>query len=199
MKDFIYEYGDGLYLNLTNDCPMCCTFCVRNQTDSLGNAECLWLDHDPSAEEVVAELEQLDLSKYKEVVFCGYGEPTCQTEVLTKVADYLKEKTKLPVRLNTNGLGNLLYDVPIMPFLMGRIDAISISLNAPNAERYIELCNPVFGEEAYASMLKFAESAVRVIPDVTLTVVDVLSPEEIEACRKIATDMGAKFRVRPCL
>jgi len=197
MKNFLYEYCDGLYFNLTNDCPNCCEFCIRDRQDGFGSCSDLWLDYEPTAEEVIAELEQMDLSKYKEFVFAGFGEPTCACEAIIKIADYLNEKSEMPIRLNTNGLGNMLYDVPIMPFLMGRIDIISISLNAPNAERYVEICNPVFGLDAYPAIMKFAESAARVLPVTILTVMEgTLTEDEIEECRQIAEKMGAGLVVR---
>ena len=71
-----YEVGGNLYLNITNRCPCACTFCIRTLCDGAYGSDPLWLEHEPSQEEIFAALEQRDLSRYREVVFCGFGEPT---------------------------------------------------------------------------------------------------------------------------
>jgi TatD family-associated radical SAM protein len=197
---YTYEVGDGLYLNITNACTCDCDFCVRRAQDAVGNADTLWLDREPSAEEVLAELETRDLSRYREAVFCGYGEPTLRLGTLLAVARGIKaRRPEMPVRVNTNGHGSLAAGRDIIPELRGLADALSISLNYPDAASYAEHCRPNLGERAYAAVLDFAAQAARHIPDVTLTVVDVLTPEQAEACRRAAEGLGAKFRVRPQL
>lgn len=197
-NDFMYDYGGGLYFNLTNRCPCSCSFCVRSKVDSLGSADNLWLDREPSADEVIAAIKKTDLSKYTEVVFCGYGEPLVRLKELIAIADYIKEVSDLPVRVNTNGLGNLIHGRDVMSELAGHVDAVSVSLNAPDSKRYVEICRPEFGEAAYEAMLEFARSAVRIMGDVTMSVVDVISEDEIAKCSEIARKIGAKFRVRGC-
>ncbi|MGI5825150.1 MAG: TIGR04100 family radical SAM protein [Bacillota bacterium] len=195
--DFMYDYDDGLYFNLTNRCPCRCGFCIRGKVDALGSAENLWLKNEPTADEVIAVLRQVDF-KYNEIVFCGYGEPMERVDDILKIADFIKENYALPVRINTNGLGDLINKKDTVRMLAGHIDAVSVSLNAPNSERYQEICKPVFGGEAYPAMLDFTKRAVAVIPDVTMSVVNVISSEEIEECRAIAEKIGVKFRVRNC-
>lgn len=197
MSEILYIYGGKLYANLTNRCPCRCSFCIRGQADGLGSAQSLWLEHDPSWEEIQKAFESYDLKKYGEVIFCGYGEPMCALDHLLKACQYLKG-LPFPVktRLNTNGLGDLIQGRPTAPLLKGWIDAVSISLNAPDAERFNTLCRPSFGTDAYEAMLHFAEECKEVIPKVQFSVVDVISPEEIDRCRKIAEGMGIPLRVR---
>ena len=106
MEDILYVYGDSLYVNLTNKCPCRCTFCIRSQKEGLGTAESLWLDHDPTAEEVLAAFGDYDLSAYQEVIFCGYGEPMCALDTLLAVCRYLRGVGGVKIRVNTNGLGH---------------------------------------------------------------------------------------------
>lgn len=193
MEEIAYEYGGGLYVNLTNRCPCRCTFCIRSEAQGLGTAESLWLDHDPTADEVMADLEKFDLSRYQEVVFCGYGEPLCALDTLAEVARRVKAKG-LKTRVNTNGLGDLINGKPTVPLLRDVIDVVSISLNAPDAGRYDELCRPSL-KGAYEAMLAFAK-ACKGNFDTRFSVVDVITPAEIERCRAIAAELGIPLRVR---
>lgn len=109
MTDIVYEFEGKIYLNITNKCPCRCTFCIRNNGDGLGSAENLWFKGDPTFEEIKAELDNHNFSNYdKEIVFCGYGEPLYALDNLIKTATYIKNKLNLKIRLNTNGLGDLI-------------------------------------------------------------------------------------------
>ena len=193
-----YEYGDSLYVNLTNRCSNACTFCVRNEHDNVNGKDPLWLDREPTIEEIKEDFSKRDLSRYSSVVFCGYGEPTMRFDDMVLIAKWLKaQKPDLPIRLNTNGQANLICGRNVTPELQGCFDCVSISLNAENAEKYQELCLSEFGgEKAFSGLLEFARLAKSYVPEVVLSVVDVLPKEEIEHCRKIAEDCGVKFRVR---
>ena len=191
-----YREGSGLYLNLTNRCTNDCAFCVRNIHDSVGDADSLWLDREPTLEEIIADLDQRDFSEYTEVVFCGFGEPMMRLDILLEVAAYLRKKTNLPIRINTNGHANLIYGEDVTPKLSGLIDVLSISLNRGTAEEYDRLCQPIFGRAAYEGLLDFASRAKNHVKKVVLSVVDILSQEEIELCRKRAEDAGVELRVR---
>ena len=168
----LYEVHDNLYVNLTNKCPCSCTFCLRQTRDHMENSGVLWLEREPSYEEVIAEFSKFDLNKYKEVVFCGFGEPTERIDVLLKVARYVKDTFNKPTRINTNGLGNLVCGRDITPELKGLIDTVSISLNTPNKERYHELVRSRFGDISYDAMLDFAKEAVKYVPNVVMTTVE---------------------------
>ncbi|MDY5607439.1 MAG: TatD family nuclease-associated radical SAM protein, partial [Lentihominibacter sp.] len=148
MASIVYDYFGGLYINLTNKCPNACRFCIRNFTDSLGDADSLVLDKDPSVEEVKAELRQWDVSRYDEVVFCGYGEPTERLKDLLELAAFIKASWGKPVRINTNGLADLIWGEETAPWLKGKIDMVSISLNEADRDKYYDLCMPRFGRES---------------------------------------------------
>ncbi len=196
MADIIYTYAGSAYMNITNQCPCRCIFCIRSNGDGLGSAESLWLKGDPTIEEIKAEIDNFDFSPYNEVVFCGYGEPTQALDNLIEAAKYLKEKHSLKIRLNSNGLSDLINGKPTAHLLKGIVDSISISLNAPDAESYHRVTRSKFGPEAYPALLKFSEDCKKYIPSVKFTVVDVLSEEEIERCKKISDEMGIPLRVR---
>lgn len=195
MSDIFYVYGGTAYANLTNKCPCSCTFCIRQNGDSVGDATNLWLEKDPSMQEILDALQSFPLDDFDELVFCGYGEPTCAADSLAATLKYVKENYSVKTRLNTNGLGDLVNGRKILPEIAPYLDSISISLNAPTSERYDELCRPRY-EGAFDEMLRFAESCKGVIPEITMSVVDVISDDEIEACRRIAEDMGINYRVR---
>lgn len=192
-----YELGNSLYVNITNRCSNDCSFCVRNEHDGVNGKDSLWLDREPEIDEIKADFEKRDLSKYDAVVFCGYGEPMMRAEVVIETAKWLRANNpSLSIRINTNGQANLIYKRDITPELEGLIDCVSISLNAENAEKYQALCRSVFGEAAYDGLLEFARLAKRYVPDVVLSVVDILPEDEIEHCRKIAEECGVRLRVR---
>lgn len=193
-----YEYHHSLYVNITNRCSNACTFCVRNNHDTVNGEDNLWLEREPTLEEIKADFERRELSKYDAIVFCGYGEPTERMDDLLAIAKWLKAKdSSLRIRINTNGHANLITGRDVTPEMAGLIDCVSISLNAENAEKYQALCRSVFGAEtAFEGLKEFAVLARRYVPEVVFTVVDLMPAEEIEACRRIAEDCGAAFRVR---
>lgn len=186
-----YEINDALYINITNRCANNCSFCIRNHPDSFGFD--LWLSKEPSIEEIMGNIKNSE--KYSEVVFCGFGEPLERFREVIEICRYLKQKD-IRTRVNTNGQANLIWKKNIVPELCGLVDSISISLNAKNAGDYVKLCRPDNGEAAYEAVLDFAKECVKHIPEVWLTVVDVISAYDIEICRGIALGIGANFRVR---
>jgi TatD DNase family protein len=187
-----YEIRNSLYLNLTNRCTNDCTFCAR-QSNPVVKGHNLRLERDPTAEELLAAIG--DPAKYEEVVFCGYGEPMMKLHVLKDVAKALRAKG-VKLRLDTNGTGNLIHRRNVVPELAGLLDAVSVSLNAPDAETYLKLCPNVYGIKAFPAILEFIREARKCIPEVTATVVEI--PElDVEACRKLAEkELGVKFRIR---
>ena len=196
--EILYKVHNNLYVNLTHKCPCACTFCLRQNMDHVGESKSLWLEREPSAEEVIAEFAKFDMSRFNEVVFCGFGEPTEAFEVLKKVAAFVKETYHMPIRLNTNGLGNLVNGRDITPEMEGLIDTVSISLNTPNADRYHELVRSKFGDKSFDAMLDFARSSTKYVTNVVMTTVDTtITKEEEEECRRICDSIGAKYRIRP--
>lgn len=198
MMTITYPVKNGIYVNMTNRCPCACTFCLRQNADSVYGSQPLWLDREPTVEEVCQSLDEWNLDEYSEVVFCGYGEPTERLDDLLKVADYIRSKSDIAIRLNTNGLSDLIHGKPTAPMLSGLIDCVSVSLNATNAEDYLKVVRPKFGIGSYDAMLKFTRDCTAYVPRVMMTVVDVVtSPEEQEKSRAICESLGATLRIRP--
>lgn len=196
--EILYKVHNNLYVNLTNRCPYSCTFCLRQTMDRIGESDRLWLEREPSAQEVIAEFDKFNMDDYNEVVFCGFGEPTEAFDVLKEVATYVKKKYNKPIRINTNGVGNLINKRDIVPELKGIVDTVSISLNDPDKKRYAELVRSKFGEDSFDEMLSFAKECTKYVPNVVMTTVDTtISHEEEEQCRKICDEIGAKYRIRP--
>ena len=195
-KDAIlYTYYNNVYLNITNACPCNCEFCIRRTTDTVGDSGSLWLSHNPQFEEVKKAIDRFDFTGYTEAVFCGYGEPTSSLDVLIKTAKYLHEKG-IKTRLNTNGLGNLIHKRDITKDICDNIDYISISLNAPNAEKYNAIVHPAFGLKSFDAMLDFGRQCKKYTDNVIFSVVDVIGEDEIAECQKVCDSVGVPLRVR---
>ena len=191
MDTYTYRLGNKIYVNLTNRCSNDCEFCVR-RTDAFRDIG-LWLEHEPSAEEVINSFEDLDSAE--EVVFCGYGEPMYRLDVMCEVADYLKSKGKR-TRVNTNGQAALICGEGVPEKLGGRIDTVNVSLNAADAKAYQALCHSEFGEKAFYALLDFAKECKKYVPRVVLSIVDVAGESELEKARAIADALGVELRIR---
>ena len=198
MMTITYAGRNAIYVNMTNRCPCACTFCLRHNKDHVFNADSLWLEREPTVQEVCDSIDTWDLSQYDEIVFCGYGEPTERLDDLLAVAAYIKSKGDVKVRINTNGLADLICAEKTAHKLEGLIDTVSVSLNATNKEDYLRLVRPKFGIESYDAMLAFTKDCTQYVPEVIMTVVDVVtSKEEQEKSRAICESLGATLRVRP--
>ena len=196
MLTMLYTVGNKIYVNLTNRCPCACTFCIRQNGDGAYGSDSLWLEREPTVNEVIAEFGKYDISKYTEVVFCGYGEPMERAEDVAFIGRYIKENLGLPVRLNTNGLGDKIHGKPTAEMLEGAIDIVSISLNQCNKEKYNAVTRPKW-EDGFDAMISFAADCKKYVPKVMFTVVDVISPEDISKCKALAMSLGIELRVRP--
>ena len=200
MAESIRRYPEGMramYVNLTNRCNCSCTFCLRSMKKMAENAT-LWLKQEPTVAEVKAALDAVPWPYINEVVFCGFGEPTERLDDLKVLLAYVKEKHgDVLTRLNTNGLSDLAYGRSTAQDFQGILDTISISMNASNKERYLELTRSTFGMKSFAAMLQFAQDCKGYVPNVVLTVVDhVEDSEEIAKCREICRRLGLTLRVR---
>lgn len=195
----VYQVKDALYVNLTNRCPCACTFCIRKNGDGAYGSGSLWLEREPTVEEVLAALEAADPSRYPEIVFCGYGEPTERLDDLLEIARTLKARHPgMRVRVNTNGLSDLIAGAPTAARFAGAVDALSISLNAETPEAYCALCHPKFGLASYEAMLSFAAAAKEFVPSVAMTVVATpdMTEDRLAACRSVCARIGVPLRVR---
>ena len=191
--------GKNIYVNMTNKCPCSCVFCLR-QTKKQQENNTLWLkDGEPSVEEVLKLFSEYDLNVINELVFCGFGEPLERLDDVCFVIDSLKKTyPDLKVRLNTIGLAKLIYGRDVTPELEGRFDTVSISLNAPDEHEFLELTRSRYGIQSYEAIKEFAVLAKRYVPNVVMTVVEKVMPEDkIERCRRICDDLGVTLRVRP--
>ena len=198
MMTITYEGNNSIYVNMTNRCPCNCVFCLRHNKDHVFNSESLWLEREPTVKEICDNIDSLDLRKYDEVVFCGYGEPTERLHDLLEVAAYIKSKGETKIRINSNGLSDLINGEKTAHLLKGLIDTVSISLNATNKEDYFKVVRPKFGIDSYEAMLSFAKDCTEYVPEVIMSVVDVVtSKEEQELSREICESIGVKFRLRP--
>jgi TatD DNase family protein len=188
--EITYQIRDSLYLNITNRCTNKCSFCIRFHSDYVKGHN-LRLSEEPGEREVRDAIG--DPSRYKEVVFCGYGEPLLRLDLVRNVAAWIKEHGGR-VRINTNGHGNLIHGRNILPELKGIVDSISISLDAHDEATYNRVCRPAF-RNAFRGVIDFIGEAKKYIPNVQVTVVT-LEGVDIEKCRKIAEDLGVGFRIR---
>ena len=189
---FVYMLNGNCYINLTNLCTLRCAFCPKfnKQWDVRGYN--LHLDNEPSVKNIIEKIG--DISKYKEIVFCGLGEPTMKLSKLLQVSKILK-KQDARIRLNTDGLGNLVNGMDITQKLADNIDAISISLNAQNETVYNKHCRPP-QTGTYNALLDFISAISKKMNDVTLTAIDGLEDVDIDECERMAQQYGVKFNRR---
>ena len=198
MMTITYPVKNGLYINMTNRCPCSCTFCLRQHGDSVYGSDPLWLEREPTVKEVCDSIDAWDLTKFNEIVFCGYGEPTERLDDLLLVAKHVKDNYDIKTRINTNGLSDLIHNEKTAPKLKGLIDTVSISLNATNAEDYNKVVRPKFGIKSYEAMKSFTKDCTNFVPNVVMTVVDVVtSKQEQTKAKEICESLGATLRVRP--
>lgn len=195
LPKLVYAIRDSLYINMTNRCTLHCTFCGKFR-DFYVKGHNLKIGKDAEKEEILDALKKEDLNRYKEIVFCGYGEPLLRIDDVKEIAKVIKDYGK-KVRVNTDGLANLVHGRNVLVELAGLVDTISVSLNAQDAKTYAKYCHSKYGEKAFFAVLDFIREAKRYIPDVWATIVT-LDGVDIEACRKLAEgELGVKFRVRP--
>ena len=194
--DIVYRYNHQVYFNITNKCPCRCTFCIRNNGDSVGEAENLWFEHEPSMEEICQAIDAFDFDGCTEAVFCGYGEPTMALDKMIAASKYLRERYSFRLRLNTNGLGDLIHKGSIAKEVCEAVDCVSVSLNMPDAKSYNEVVRPAYEEKSFDAMLKFASDCKKYLDDVRFTVVDCIGEENVRKSQELADSIGIPLRVR---
>ena len=194
----LYTVKNGLYINLTNRCPCACTFCLRQKGDGVYGSDSLWLEREPTVEEVLEQIDNTDLTKFDEVVFCGYGEPTERLFDLVKIAEHIKQNYNIPIRVNTNGLSDLIWQDDTAKYFVGKVDVLSISLNSTNAEGYLALTRSKFGIKSFEALKKFAKSARELRISVVMTIVDTVTTiDEQKKAKQICDELGVTLRIRP--
>lgn len=188
----VYTIDNRLYVNLTDRCTLACRFCPKHNGSKEVHEYNLTLSERPDPLKIIDLIG--DPSQYDEVVFCGYGEPTLRLNALIEIASTVKENGGM-TRLNTDGLANVFHKKNVIPLLATCIDAISISLNAQNEQRYTQHCAPSL-PHSFPAILAFIEHAAQSIPDVTATAIEGLEGVDIHACEALALERGAKFKAR---
>lgn len=197
MADIVYKYGKAAYFNLTNKCPCRCTFCIRNNGDSVGEASNLWFEKEPTMEQIYATIDAFDFDSCTEAVFCGYGEPTMALDKMIAVSAYMrKTHPGMRLRLNTNGLSDLIHKRPTAEEICKAVDSVSVSLNMPDAKSYNEVVRPAYGEKAFDAMLAFAADCKKYLDDVRFSVVDIIGAENVQKSQEVADSVGIPLRVR---
>ena len=166
--------------------------------DHVGESDSLWLTREPEYDEIIADFANFDVASFDELVFCGLANRQNVSMCFWKLPAILKKLNHKPIRINTNGLGNLVNGRDIAPDFKGLIDTISISLNTPNADRYHELVRSRFGDQSFQAMLDFAKECTQYVPNVVMTTVDTtLTKEEEAQCKAICDNLGVTYRIRP--
>ena len=200
---FAYYLGNLMNINVTNLCTNECVFCIKSATDSVGGVNLVLEEENFSHEDIIKEIRETFIDNTKEIVFCGYGEPLIKLDIVKNVAKFIKENyPDVQLRVNSNGQGNLIHKRNIVPELVGLIDKISISLNAENAELYQELSKSNYeAETVYQAVKDFISECVKNGIDTTATIVTGFGDYKIdvEKCKKITEELGAKFRIREWL
>lgn len=194
MNNYVYIIDNKIYINLTNRCSNACDFCIRKGRQGLADTT-LWIDDEPTAEDIIEQLP-LNLDDYdSEVVFCGFGEPTYNLEAMDEIASYLHCVDKT-TRINTNGQANLINGEDVTDMIVTCCDVINVSLNECNAQKYQHHCKSMYGEKAYESLLEFAKLCKQRGGNVVFSVVDSIGEQDIKECQKIADKMRIPLRVR---
>ena len=192
-----YEVEGLLYVNMTNKCSNRCEFCIRKNGDGAYGSDSLWLEREPTLDEILDSVLSRDLTKYPELVFCGYGEPSYRLDDARAVVLSVKEKyPHIKARINTNGHSDLILGKDTAP-MYDVFDAVSISLNSPTPKGYQKICHSIYGEESHAALLKFAMNVKKYVPKTVFSVVrESLTEEEIEECTKLSEKCGVTLRIR---
>ena len=199
MKQIVYRFNQALYINLTNRCPNSCVFCIKTKFAMRFDKYDLNLcGQEPTADEVISALKrEMQQEPVKEIVFCGYGEPTMRLNTLLETAEKIKQLyPQVKLRLNTIGLGSLVNGRDISGDLAKNIDEISISLNSPDEQEWQKIVRPKaeYAAQGYLAMLDFVRACA---PKVN-TIVSIVDKQniDIEKTKKLAQDLGAKLRIR---
>lgn len=192
----VYWLGNNIYLNITNKCSNNCFFCFRKYKKGFQDFN-LNLEKEPTEEELIAEIRNIIKRKnWKEIVFCGFGEPLQRLDVVLEVTKWIKKNYWKTVRVNTNGQGYLSNkgrDV-LRELKEAGVDKLNISLNAQNKKIYKQICKPVY-EDFYESILGFIKKAKEAGIESVVTAVS--TPEiDIAKVKEQTKRIGVELVVR---
>lgn len=192
MQTLAYTIGHSRYLNITDRCTLRCRFCPKFRDGPRVHGIDLSLDRRPSVPSIIEAMGEIE--NIREVVFCGFGEPTLRLEPLLEIAHHVKSAGGR-VRVNTDGLANLVHKRNVLPELADCVDSLSISMNAQNDALYRKHCRPALAD-SFPAMLNFVALAPHYIEQVTVTAIEGLAGVDIAACERLARRRGAQFRRR---
>lgn len=187
-----YRIGDRLYLNITDSCTLECSFCPKSRGCYKLAGYDLRMEHRPDAAEIRASVG--DPRDYEEVVFCGLGEPTLRLNVLLEVARDVRARGGR-VRVDTDGLANLVHSRDVLPSLAETVDHLCVSMNAQDPDTYEQVSRPNL-PGSFEAMLAFLAEAPRHLPAVTATAVEGPPGVDLAACERLAAECGVGFRRR---
>jgi len=190
--DVVYRYGDSLYVNVTSKCQNSCIFCVRNAADGLSGYN-LRHKEDPSDELVLSTIREFPVEKFRELVFCGFGEPTLRSRLIMK-ASAAAGSRGVRTRLNTNGLCTSFMSEDKVLELLSCFDSVSISLNASGAKEYNRIC-PSQIENSWEHLMKFVKLAGRAHIETQLSAVK-SSGVDVKRVTALANRLHMPLRVR---
>lgn len=191
-ETLVYDIRQSRYLNITGRCTLRCAFCPKHNGSKQVHEYQLALSHQPKPEEIIPLLGNVEA--FDEYVFCGYGEPTLNLPTLLSVAKEIKRRGGR-VRVNTDGLGNLVHRRNILPELAECVDALSISLNADNETAYDQHCRPKLAK-SYAALNAFITLAPHYIERVQVSAIEGLAGVDIDQCRAQILEKGCEFKHR---
>ncbi|MFH1619320.1 MAG: TatD family nuclease-associated radical SAM protein [bacterium] len=204
----VYRFHNGLYVNPTNRCPVSCVFCIKHRQGMNFRGDDLDLKGaEPDAEEIKALIEKEWREKpFSELVFCGYGEPVLRLPVLIDICRAIRKNqaegvpADLKIRLNTSGLGSLIWNRDIVPELKENFDSVHISLNTAAPAQWEKLMQPCaeYRDRGHEGVLAFIASCAGNLPETVVTAVEIPGMDTA-AVKKLAEILGAGFRIRPLL
>jgi len=188
----VYKLKNALYVNLTIRCNADCVFCDR-KGEAVIKGSNLRINREPTVSEVIQAIG--DPTQYEEIVFCGYGEPTIRLDAVKDISRWVKDRGGR-TRINTDGHGSVINKRNIVPELAGLIDVVSISLNSTDPKQYGELMR-LDGVRFFPAMIDFAREAVKALPKVVMTIVDLHDVDREKARQLVEEEIGATFHTRP--
>ncbi|ABM26103.1 Radical SAM domain protein [Shewanella sp. W3-18-1] len=191
-ETLVYDIRKSRYLNITGRCTLRCVFCPKHNGSKQIHEYQLALTHQPKPEEIIPLLG--NVHDFEEYVFCGYGEPTLNLPTLIAVAKEIKQRGGR-VRVNTDGLGNLVHRRNILPELAECVDSLSISLNADNEAAYNQHCRPKLAD-SYHAVNAFIALAPHYIETVQVSAIEGLEGVDIDLCREQVLANGCNFKHR---
>jgi TatD family-associated radical SAM protein len=180
-----YKRGlEELSLNITNNCPNSCVFCIRDKDPGWGVAN-LYLDEEPSLNQILSAFEK-ESEKIngegvvlKKVKICGYGEPLLRPRELFAIVEHVHKKCpSIKIQIATSGWPYFkFYKTSNSLKKLKKLGAshIYLSLNATESREYQRIVRPGINfpnKKAFSNAVKFAKMAQEIGYNLTVGFVD---------------------------